>query len=135
MNAQERETFRKWFSENFADAVMVAKGKEYAEGSGVEEDVNANFKLVAALLRDAPIDPLTITCTYMLKHISSICQYVRTRNKGSEPVYGRLGDARNYLDIMASLVHEYKLDDSGLTTELSAVPTSFDYEPVEDDVV
>ena len=77
-----------------ANSILKAKGPEYA-GHG-EDNRLANFETIAELLRGAPIDALTVAAVYWLKHVFAICTYVRTRQEGSEPMFGRWADERNY---------------------------------------
>ena len=77
-----------------ANSILKAKGPEYA-GHG-EDNRLANFETIAELLRGAPIDALTVAAVYWLKHVFAICTYVRTRREGSEPMFGRWADERNY---------------------------------------
>jgi hypothetical protein len=105
MTATEREAFITRFRA-IRDHAMDTKGVEYAKGSGDDVEINANFKLVALLLKGAPVDPVTVAAVYWLKHVAAVCRFVVTRERGSEPLMGRLGDAANYIEIMASLMEE-----------------------------
>ncbi len=108
MTSSEREEFKVWFRANYADKVMAVKGPEYSgTGRGSTQDVNGNFKRVGELLG---IDPLVVAAVYFLKHLDAILTYIKLGTEGSEPIYGRFGDAYNYIEIMASLVAEQKGD-------------------------
>lgn len=97
----ERAKFIEEFIAERVHPVMKAKGAEYSRG---EEDSNSNFKRVAEAVGS---DPVTVCYVYLAKHLDSIASYVQTREvKSDEPIEGRIGDAINYLLILASLLEE-----------------------------
>lgn len=102
MNAHDRSKY----IEKLIDSclgLLADKGAEYSRG---EEDVNSNFKRVAASVGS---DPVTVAYVYMAKHLDSIANYVKTRETPSgEPIEGRIHDAINYLAILGSLIEESK---------------------------
>lgn len=101
MEFKERAEFIKSFIDKHVHPVMAAKGEEYSRG---EEDCNSNFKRVAEAVGG---DPITICYVYLAKHLDSIASYVKTGEvKSDEPIEGRIGDAVNYLLILASLIEE-----------------------------
>lgn len=101
MNAAQRDKFISEFLQTHSDAVLHTKGTEYSRG---EEDVNSNFKRVAIAIG---ADPVQIAFVYLMKHLDSIAFYVKTRESPSgEHIYGRIGDAINYLLILAALINE-----------------------------
>jgi len=85
------------------EATMVSKGKEYTIGS---DDKLANFKNVA---KDTGLQPMQVWAVYFLKHIASICNYVKDgREASNEPIEGRIMDARNYLALLRGLIEEQR---------------------------
>lgn len=101
MKAIEREQFINQFMETYIFPVMKAKGMEYSRG---EEDVNSNFKRAG---QDIGLTPIKILYVYLKKHLDSIAYYVKTgQTKSNEPIQGRIGDAIDYLLILASLIEE-----------------------------
>lgn len=101
MTSEERATYIKWFDETYCAPLLKTKGEEYSRG---EDDCNSNFKRVAQAIGS---DPVTVAWIYALKHIDSISHYVKTRQTPSgESIEGRIGDAVNYLRILASLISE-----------------------------
>ena len=97
---EERSKYIAEFLEEHCLKVLTAKGVEYTRG---EDDSNSNFKRVGKAIG---IDPERIAWVYTLKHIDSISHYIKTGNAGTEPIEGRIGDAINYLLILASLIKE-----------------------------
>ena len=106
MNADQRARFISDFLDEHCHKVMEGKGAEYSRG---EYDVNSNFKRVAEAIGQ---DPVTVAYVYLAKHFDSISNFVKTRSTPSgEPIMGRIGDAVNYLLILASLLEEGVRDD------------------------
>jgi hypothetical protein len=88
MNVEEKET-------------MVGKGKEYTMSS---DDKLRNFKEVGKMLG---ISPIKVAAIYWLKHIFSIINYLKTGTVSStEPIEGRIMDARNYLALIRGIIEE-----------------------------
>jgi hypothetical protein len=101
LNFNERANFVEEFLDERCHPVMASKGEEYSRG---ETDCNSNFKRVGAAVGAHPI---TICYVYLAKHLDSIASYVKTGEvKSDEPIESRIGDAINYLLIMASLIEE-----------------------------
>jgi hypothetical protein len=85
------------------ESTMIQKGHEYTIGS---DDKLANFKNVA---KDTGLRPMQVWAVYFLKHIASICNYVKDgREASNEPIEGRIMDARNYLALLRGLIEEYR---------------------------
>ncbi len=83
--------------------IMVGKGREYTIGS---KDKLQNFKDVA---RQTGLEPIKVWSVYFLKHIASIQNYVKDGVEAStEPIEGRIMDARNYLALLAGIIKEKK---------------------------
>lgn len=80
--------------------IMEDKGPVYAGKGG---DVNSNFKRLAEHLGTTS---QAICVVYMMKHIDAIVTYIQTGRQTGEGVEGSLDDARNYLDILESLIME-----------------------------
>jgi len=79
-------------------AIGNTKGKEYTQGDRLD-----NFKRLAAELG---ITPLQVLWIYLKKHLDSIAHYVRTEKVLSEPIQGRIKDARVYLSLLRGLIEE-----------------------------
>lgn len=101
MNAQDRAEYIEQFLETHCRVVMGRKGQEYSRG---EEDVNSNFH---RLSDELGLTPQQVNWVYLKKHLDSIAYAIKTDNfVGTEPIEGRIGDAINYLFILASLIQE-----------------------------
>lgn len=93
------------FNDYFCDLVkeevelLRRKGQEY---SG-KEDRHSNFKRLALELN---LKPETILWVYFRKHIDGIASHIRGEYTGSEPIRGRIQDARNYLALLAAMIEE-----------------------------
>ena len=71
--------------------------------AGSSEDVNANFKRVGELVG---LSPKIILWVYLEKQLDAIRTYLKTGRVESEPIISRLDDARNYLDILETLLQD-----------------------------
>lgn len=110
MTSEERAEYIRWFDATYCAPLLESKGTEYSRG---EDDCNSNFKRVAEGLG---LDPVTVAWVYALKHIDSITNFVKTRETPSgERIEGRIGDAVNYLRILASLLHEELVSGKGVS--------------------
>lgn len=88
MEAEEQET-------------MIGKGQEYTIGS---TDKLANFKRVA---ERTGLRPEQVLMVYFLKHIDSICNYIKDgKVYSNESIEGRIMDARNYLALLRAMIQE-----------------------------
>lgn len=74
------------------------KGKEYTQGDRLD-----NFKRIAMELN---ITPLQVLWVYLKKHLDSIASYIKTEKVHSEPIQGRIMDARVYLSLLRGLIEE-----------------------------
>jgi len=100
MNIQEFDDLRARLHHD-REEIILAKRPEYTEG---RTDVLSNFKQVAAELDLTPMD---VWYVYFRKHMSSIVTYVKNPNVVlSEPIFGRIKDAMNYLELLAALAKE-----------------------------
>jgi hypothetical protein len=84
--------------------LLASKGIEY---SG-KHDRFRNFKRIAAELDTTPEQ---VCYVYLRKHIDSILTYINRSSSGepivqSEPIIGRINDARNYLALLAGMIQE-----------------------------
>lgn len=113
MKASERSEFIQEFLAEYSFPVLVDKGTEYSQG---QEDSNSNFKRQSEELGLTPEQVLKV---YLNKHLDAISYAIKTGKffEGSEPFYGRIGDAINYLLILASLVKER--EDIGKPTDVA----------------
>lgn len=83
------------------EQIVLQKRPEYTEG---KTDVLANFKQVA---EELGLDPLEVWYVYFRKHISSIVTFIKNPSvQLSEPIFGRIKDAMNYLELLAALAKE-----------------------------
>ena len=83
------------------EQIVQEKRPEYTEG---KTDVLANFKQVA---EELGLSPMEVWYVYFRKHISSIVSYVKNPNiQLSEPIFGRIKDVMNYMELLAALAKE-----------------------------
>lgn len=83
-----------WSEKNIAST----KGKEYTQGDRLD-----NFKRIAGELG---ISPKKVLWVYLKKHLDSIAYYIKEEKVLSEPIDGRILDARVYLCLLQSLIIE-----------------------------
>lgn len=101
MQFNERAEYIENFIDTHCRPVMATKGEEYSRG---ETDCNSNFKRVSEAVGS---DPITVCYVYLAKHLDSIASFVKSGEvKSDESIESRIGDAINYLFIMASLIEE-----------------------------
>ncbi len=79
-------------------AIARTKGKEYTQGDRLD-----NFKRIGAELG---IDPKKVLWVYLRKHIDSIASFIKEEKVLSEPIEGRIMDARVYLCLLRCLIEE-----------------------------
>lgn len=128
MNARTRESIICQMHEREL-ALIDTKGREYTGGAerGNEIDTLANFKQVAAR---SGMHPLEVWHVYFLKHVDAISTYVvdavaadreaREQRETSEPIVGRIDDARTYLGLLACLLEEAEPPRNVLTVKVKA---------------
>ena len=81
--------------------IMLDRGKEYTVS---DEDKFKNFKSIADRIN---ISSEQVALTYLLKHMDSIRNFVLTgKESSSEPIMGRIQDARNYLLLLGGIIEE-----------------------------
>ena len=107
------------------DEILGIKGSEYPIGNG---DRLSNFKIVGELLSPLEgcgsalvddewvgtkvrlnLEPDVVAAVYVLKHVLSLCTFIREQRKdkeGHEPFSGRIADIQNYCDFIYSVVEE-----------------------------
>ena len=94
--------------------IMYSKGKEYTVSS---EDKLKNFKSIGERLG---LKPEQILLVYLLKHMDSIRNYVKTGTEAcEESISGRIRDARNYLLLLHAMILETKNGAENGTKEIS----------------
>ena len=76
------------------------KALEYTQGDRLD-----NFKRIATELGITPKKALWV---YLKKHLDSIASYIKTEKVLSEPIEGRIKDARVYLALLRGLIEEEK---------------------------
>jgi hypothetical protein len=81
----------------------LKKNADYADRNGL--NILANFERVAQNLNITPQMALLI---YMEKHIDAIRTYIRFGSVMSEPIEGRIKDARVYLSMLRAMVEQKK---------------------------
>jgi hypothetical protein len=88
--------------------IGATKGKEYTQGDRLD-----NFKRLAIEMK---ISPKQVLWVYLKKHLDSIASYIAVDAKSatppvlSEPIEGRIKDARVYLSLLRGLIEEEKAD-------------------------
>ena len=81
----------------------LKKNADYADRNGI--NILANFERVAQNLNITPQMALLI---YMEKHMDAIRTYIRFGSVMSEPIEGRIKDARVYLSLLRAMVEQKK---------------------------
>ena len=81
----------------------LKKNADYADRNGL--NILANFERVAQNLNITPQMALLI---YMEKHMDAIRTYIRFGSVMSEPIEGRIKDARVYLSLLRAMVEQKK---------------------------
>ena len=85
--------------------IISAKRPEYTEG---HPDALHNFKVVA---EEIGITPEQVWYVYFRKHVASISQYAKAPDKKTaEPIWERISDCINYLEILAALNAEKRFN-------------------------
>lgn len=85
-------------------ALIDTKGREYTGGAeqGNDLDTLANFKRVA---ERTGLNALQVWGVYFLKHVDAIGTYLQDPTREtSEPITGRIDDARTYLGLLECLL-------------------------------
>lgn len=111
--------------------IIRTKGREYTLGAeeGNDGDTLANLKNVAARTGTTPMQ---VWAVYFLKHIDAISSYVMDpRRDLSEPISGRIDDARTYLGMLECLVREGDAD-RGVDPVMSAAVDRIDCDRCDD---
>lgn len=78
--------------------VAETKGREYTQGDRLD-----NFKRIG---RELGIDPKVVLWVYLKKHLDSIASFIKNKKVLSEPIQGRIMDARVYLCLLRGLIEE-----------------------------
>jgi hypothetical protein len=87
--------------------LLLNKGADYTAGKK-DADAYANFRIIADLLKGAPITPYTVALIYGLKHVLSLITFAITgKQESGEGLRGRHMDARNYFFILNELVPDH----------------------------
>lgn len=125
MTSEERAQYIEGFIENHCKSVMESKGVEYSRG---EDDCNSNFKRLAGELG---LSPEQVNWVYLKKHLDSIAYAVKEGRffDGSEPIEERVGDAINYLFILASLIEERRQEHIVSSRSMTATQVQEVYGP------
>lgn len=105
--------------------ILFTKGTEYALS---QTDRLAFFREYSEKLG---VDSKMVCAIFLMKHINSILNYVKTGKESTEGIKGRIMDARNYLLFMEALIEDDKdLEKVGGTsddTDTQAEPKKDDY--------
>lgn len=102
----DRQAAFEGFSKEQAET-LIGKGHDYTAGRA-EEDSYANFRIIADLLKGAPITPYTVAMIYMLKHTFSLITFAKTgKQESGEGLRGRHIDQANYTFILDQLTHDH----------------------------
>lgn len=86
-------------------AIAKTKGREYTQRDRLD-----NFKRIG---RELGVDPKVILWVYLKKHLDSITNYIKEGKVYSEPIEGRIMDARVYLSLLRCLIEEEKKEVPG----------------------
>lgn len=87
-------------------SIMESKGTSYSGATKEVGDRLSNFKRVAAQMG---VTPLQCWLCYVLKHVDSVCTFVRTGHE-SEGLRSRALDIANYMILGVALDDEKKTD-------------------------
>lgn len=88
------------------EEVGKTKGREYTQGDRLD-----NFKRIS---KELGITPKQVLWVYLKKHLDSISSYINNEARLgkaltlSEPIEGRIKDARVYLSLLRGLIAEEK---------------------------
>ena len=96
--------------------ILGTKGTEYIVSS---ED---RLKFFHDYAEQLGVDPKTVCAIFLMKHINSILNYVKTGKDGVEGIKGRINDARNYLLFMEALIEDTKDSDYNTNTVKCMTP-------------
>lgn len=100
--------------------IRNTKAKEYTQGDRLD-----NFKRLA---QELGITSKQVLWVYLKKHLDSIAFYINLDAKSasppilSEPIEGRIKDARVYLSLLRGLIAEEKLEDIKLRDIIQSNP-------------
>ena len=86
--------------EDIESQILGTKGTEYIVSN---DDRLKFFKDYSTSL---DISPEVVCSIFLMKHINSILNFVKTGKQGEEGITGRINDARNYLLFLQALVEE-----------------------------
>lgn len=80
--------------------IFTDKGREYSGN-------NNRFNNFQRLGQELELPPEKILWIYLKKHLDSILSYINLEKElSSEPIIGRINDARNYLALLAGMIQE-----------------------------
>ncbi len=86
-------------------AIGKSKGAEYTQGDRLD-----NFKRLGMEIKcphcNNPIGPMAVLWVYLKKHLDSILSYISKGYVSTEPIQGRIKDARVYMALLRGLVEE-----------------------------
>ena len=98
------------------DEIGNTKAREYTRGDRLD-----NFKRLA---QELGVSPKQVLWIYLKKHLDSISNYIKIDAKSgaapvlSEPIEGRIKDARVYLSLLRGLIAEEISDELTLRKEI-----------------
>jgi hypothetical protein len=101
MNNRDFEKMVRQFREQ-QDKLIIIKGHDYTVGNG-DGDRLWNFKFVGEMLGISPLQALGV---YWLKHVLSICTYIKMGKVESEGIDGRFLDESNYNLLGRALIND-----------------------------
>lgn len=98
------EDFDKLYQRMVEEEIAIGntKGKEYTKDDRLD-----NFKRIG---KDIGLNPKVVLYVYLKKHLDSIAYYIKTNDVLSEPIEGRIKDARVYLALLRGLIEEERHD-------------------------
>lgn len=95
--------------EKTEEGILFSKGTEYIVST------DDRLKFFHEYAEKLGVDSKTVCAIFLMKHINSILNYVKTGKEGAEDIGGRISDARNYLLFMQALIDEKKLTSTNQT--------------------
>ncbi len=85
---------------------MIAEEREIGQTKAIEYTQGDRLDNFKRLAKELGISPDKVLWVYLKKHLDSIANYIKTGVVLSEPIEGRIKDARVYLSLLRGLIEE-----------------------------
>jgi|GEM_PF-2894518 len=90
--------------------ILSSKGRDYSISTNAFDNFNRGSRMLG-------LDRKIVLWVYFMKHIDAISNFISKGKLESEPIQGRLDDARNYLDILDAMIKEENDDEEDIARE------------------